>query len=215
MRRITSSSRLSDGSGDFDIMSDSNMDELGKAIDEHAVILGRLAIAWNQINPVLCNLFLDIAHPANQAMGRAIWNAILNDRAQRGMLAAAVEASATLPKGYKARIAWGLGEILALENQRDTALHSPYVPDEMNGVLKMSAFHQTGHNRAVQLRYADLGDLFHANATDMLDLAQYFAFLIDRLDSADESKPWPQKPSLRRKRPPKTPAEQSQKTTQK
>lgn len=207
MRRKMSSRVLS--AGDFD-MADTN-NELGDQIDGLAVILGRLAIAWNTI-PLCCgSLFIILAHPDNSKLGWAIWNAVANDRMQRKVLEAAVEAAPNATAPLKKRVRWAMGEITSLESQRDTALHAPYLRMPAG---RLGPLHHTGHLRAVQLKYADLESMLHSNAIDMIDLSLFVSSLAVRL-GANDGTPWPQKPSLQRLKPPKTPEEPNQKNAPK
>jgi hypothetical protein len=92
----------------------------------YVIALGELVIAWNSLQENLADLFWVITGVSNGAIPLAIWHSTNNDRAQRQMLRAAVEAAFAKEKKIKDDILWLVDRANALADQRNDAIHSPF-----------------------------------------------------------------------------------------
>jgi tRNA A-37 threonylcarbamoyl transferase component Bud32 len=103
-------------------------------------------------------LFADVMMRNTPIVGMSVWHATYNDRTQRDMLSAAVNA---LPKEYlRERIAdeirWLLTESEKLAERRNTALHSPLVFVIYADHYELMPMHFFGNPRAKKLAKKDL-----------------------------------------------------------
>lgn len=110
-----------------------NNDTTRKKYLEYATAVGKVAHAWNTFQERLGALLTAILPQTDAAVLLAMWYSEPNDRAQRRMLRAAIEAGAfdptarakMFPKHAKDDIIWMLDEADKLGQRRDQAVHAP------------------------------------------------------------------------------------------
>ncbi len=99
--------------------------------NEYVAALGKVAYSWNYLQETLGQMFATVMRPALTPTILAVWFSEPNDRAQRRMLKAAIEAGALfgwphkIPDCAKADILWLLKEANELSARRDEAVHAP------------------------------------------------------------------------------------------
>src|SRR5665213_1757972 len=104
--------------------------ELTAAFELYAVAVGRVAHAWNYLQEKFALLFVEVTG-ADRTLALAVWYSVSNDRTQRGMLKAAINAgperkweSAHL-SGVRSGLLWLLSEAETLGDARNDAIHAP------------------------------------------------------------------------------------------
>jgi hypothetical protein len=183
---------------------DSSTRFTSNAFRPYALLIGQIALAWNDLQEGLGDLFAAIALGAEDLQMTAIWQSAKADRAKRDMLkAAAAEMSfETVRRHPKLEddISWILARMEGLENSRNNAIHSPLISrdgpiwaafEKEPGVQPNDA---TGNTRALQLQGKDLLREFR-NCRDLaLVLGDYVGAITDALWSKRTA--WPERPSL-------------------
>ena len=102
--------------------------EFDEAFRHVAAEIGFLARAWNALHNNLATVFAVLVTPSNINIPLAVWNSTSNDRAQRGMLRAALlswrahNRDSAIVVG---EITWLLNQCDSLSDKRNDALHSP------------------------------------------------------------------------------------------
>ncbi len=102
----------------------------------YVIALGQVALAWNDLQESLAELFWttmnnDIPQPGDAFDYQAlhVWHSIKSDRSQREMLKAAVDSSS--PKWsrteFRKDVKWLLKEATKIEDARNDAVHSPLI----------------------------------------------------------------------------------------
>src|SRR6267378_967599 len=59
--------------------------------DEHALAIGRIAMAWNELHEHLAEIFGFMFEESDYGLALTSWHALVNDNAQREMLRAVAE----------------------------------------------------------------------------------------------------------------------------
>jgi len=131
---------------------------------EYRAQVGLVADSWNTLQETLGRLFAAILSSVPPNVSLAIWYSEPNDRAQRRLLRAAVNAGALdhtkhaqkLPPSGKDDLLWLLNGADKLGARRDQALHTPVTFDlDVEKVAIIAAYFQ-GNPLAAQLRGKDL-----------------------------------------------------------
>jgi hypothetical protein len=109
--------------------------QIEKAFAPYALEIGQLARAWNALHDTLGRIFSQIVSPGNYNISGAIWYSTPSDAAQRKMLKAAYLAwgaidTKTHPRA-KEDIKWLIGQVQALADQRNDAIHAPHISREI------------------------------------------------------------------------------------
>jgi len=126
-----------------------------QSLDRHAMLVGRVAMRWAELHAHLGQLFTTIVSPSNVEIGEAAWNSLKVDRAQRDMLEAV--AKVTLRNSpVLEEIQWALGQILPLEDSRNTAIHAPYIVSPGRKMATVMPWTKSGNQRAAKLAGRDL-----------------------------------------------------------
>lgn len=130
-----------------------------KSFRPYATAIGQAALAWNELQETLGNLFNIVVSKEADGLGIALtlWHAIDSDRAQRKMLKDALERITHFRRITPAQagaIGWLLSEANKLSDARNDIIHSPLqsITDSENAKLveiKPRSF--TGHPRARKL----------------------------------------------------------------
>jgi hypothetical protein len=103
-----------------------------------ALEIGKLVIEWNSLQENLLLIFCEIVTHKVGGPATAVWHSTTNDRAQREMLRAAIETNfiqSQVQKTYPHKISqelkdeydWLLSQANTLANQRNNAIHSPFI----------------------------------------------------------------------------------------
>ncbi len=131
--------------------------------DVHAVAIGRIAIAWNELHEHLAEIFGTLFEEADYGLALTAWHSLVNDAAQREMLRSVAGAKLGRDsKGYK-EINWSLEQIKQqIANQRNTGIHMPLMlftdmsNPEQPGEPQMLPLSLFGNRRAFSMSGKDL-----------------------------------------------------------
>lgn len=189
----------------------------------YVMAIGQIALAWNDLHESIGVLFNSITTIATDDKVQAAFQAIDSDRLKRKMLKAAFSQldakEIRLNPTAVDDIKWACGQIDALEEARNNAIHSPLhmfvFSREFNlphGVLPNDVY---GNTRAAKLRNKDL-------LTEYRYVRDATIVLRDFIDGIEESWNWtyrrssapvrPQLPNRGQKNP--RPTKRSDRTTQ-
>jgi hypothetical protein len=167
---------------------------------EYCSQVGLVAQSWNGLQESLGRLFASILSSVPPKVSLAIWYSEPNDRAQRRLLRAAVNAGALdhtkhaqkLPPSAKDDLLWLLNEADKLGARRDQALHAPVTFDPNAEKMAIIAAYFQGNPLAEQLRDKDLVREFELS-TRRVHLLTFFAMKF--YGALEEQQiPWPDKP---------------------
>jgi hypothetical protein len=175
----------------------------------YVTALGQFALAWNELQASLCELFSIVALERPPLAGEMvnytptyIWHSIKSDRAQREMLEAAIKHS-RLSNGNNLSQdgLWLAGRVGSLEDRRNDILHSPLIPLSIGKDSTKIVPNKFGKNpRAEKLdTAADLLEEIQSARDNATLLSDYAQRLVAALLNAGA--PWPNKPSLQGRRP--------------
>jgi hypothetical protein len=168
---------------------------------EYRSQVGFVATSWNVLQESLGALFASVLSNIHVHVALAIWYSEPNDRAQRRLLRAAINAGALdhtkqaskLPPHAKDDLLWLLESADTLGSRRDQALHAPVTFDlsDAENLSMMAAYFQ-GNPLAAQLRGKDLIQEFSLS----IRRANMFTLYIRKICGALEEQaiPWPDKP---------------------
>ena len=169
----------------------------------YVTALGRFALAWNELQAKLCDLFSIVALDRAPRIGDMInyvpthiWHAIRSDRSQRDMLEAAIMHSKIATGPELQEHGKCLCEMVAnLENRRNDILHSPLIQWQKGAAETKIIPNVFGKNpRALQL--ASVEDVLEeiTSATNYaIELSAYALGILAAL--LGPSAPWPSKPA--------------------
>jgi len=168
---------------------------------EYRAQVGLVASSWNNLQESLGSLFASVLSTVPIHVSFAIWYSEPNDRAQRRLLRAAINAGALdhtkqaskLPPSAKDDLLWLLEAADKLGVRRDQALHAPVTFDlsDLENVAMMAAYFQ-GNPLATQLRGKDLIQEFELSTRRAHMLSLYAAKIRGAL--VEQGIPWPDKP---------------------
>jgi hypothetical protein len=189
------------------------MTEIRQRFSEHLRALGQVAHSWNYLQEQLGALFAIVLADTHNPVSLAIWYSEPNDRAQRRLLRAAINAGALdhirepkrLPASAKDDLLWLLSEADKLGARRDQALHAPvalgFGPE---GADFMAAFFQ-GNPLAEHLRNKNLMEEYEVSAMRAGVLSSFVSMIALAITSKNAPQPWPDKrPSLSRETLPRS-----------
>jgi hypothetical protein len=177
---------------------------------EYLIAVGRVAHDWNHLQETLGKLFASVILDSHDITLLAVWYSEQNDRAQRRMLRAAINAGAIqkrkpAPPGATEDILWLLEEADKLGARRDEALHAPFqIRLEEGGTPYVIAADFQGNPIARRMKEKTIMSELSLSAWRARQLRGY----VETIDRAlkDSQSPWPDKrPSLSREthhRPP-------------
>jgi hypothetical protein len=175
-------------------------DDLVKAkMEPYLIALGKVAHAWNYLQEALGQLFCAVTGLESDNTGQAIWHSVTNDRAQRDMLRAAINATghkrlnSDLPKA-KDDINWLLDKANTVAEQRNNAVHGPMGLSIGSKEIELTPLAHYGHPRAVKLVGKDILTEF-AWYEQYADTLTRFARWM-RTAIATDGVPWPDRPQM-------------------
>jgi hypothetical protein len=172
-----------------------------RAFAPYAVEIGHLARSWNQLQETLCLIFTRVVRADNANIGQAVWYALRSDLTQRDVLKAACKALGAVdtrkrPTAVK-DIEWILKNTAGLSDQRNTAVHLPFMIGRDTVTKEMVVMpHFFSNNRFSQgLKDKDdvLKELFYCRV--QIDCLKDYALAI-WFALGHPERQWPSKPSL-------------------
>jgi hypothetical protein len=174
-------------------------DGLNVKIQPYVMALGKVAHAWNYLQEALGQLFCAVTGLESDNTGQAIWHSTPNDRAQREMLKAAINASnhrrltKDLPKA-KDDIPWLLNQADKLAEDRNNAVHAPMAVTTDGKTVEIIPAAYYGNPRARKLAGKDILAEFewYEHRADTLTR---FARAIRTAITTDAA-PWPDRPQM-------------------
>src|SRR5947207_4845769 len=103
--------------------------ELDAAFEPYVAAIGKVAYAWNYLHERLAEIFAVVMRPCSSDVSLAVWYSIKNDRSQRSILSAALNASAKdtwrpAPTVHD-DLVWLLTKTNDLGDARDNVIHAP------------------------------------------------------------------------------------------
>ena len=183
---------------------DSSTRFTSQAFRPYALLIGQVALAWNDLQESLGDLFAGIMLGADESQATAVWQSAKADRAKREMLKAAMKEMSfeTIKHHLKleVEIEWILSRLQTLEDLRNNAVHSPLISRDsplwaaLEKPMGIQPNDSTGNTRALQLKGKDLLREFRYCRDFSLVLGDYVAAINDALWS--KRTPWPDRPPL-------------------
>jgi len=184
-------------------MAKSNRTKFGKSLSAkqfevkfrpYAIGIGNVVLSWNRLQDTLGLLFWWFSGRRSDMVMLKLWHTSNNDRAQRGLLRALIEAvpETAFDSRSQARadIIWLLGKADHFSEGRNDAIHSPYEFDYQT--LRIGVDGRFLNPKAEKLAGKNLLDEFkmYANRADAM---RGFALLIYQAIIFSEQ-PWPERP---------------------
>ncbi len=174
-------------------------DELAmrRKFGEYLIAVGRVAHEWNYLQELLGKLFASVISGSHDIILLAVWYSEQNDRAQRRLLRAAINAEAlqthkSAPPSATEDILWVLEEADKLGARRDEALHAPFaIRLEEGGSPDVIAAYFQGNPLARRLKGKDIMSDLALSAWRAAQLRSY----VEAIDRAlkEIEPPWPDK----------------------
>jgi hypothetical protein len=163
--------------------------------------LGQLTLEWNGLHETLAMLFCLVMGGGFVGKFLAIWHALKVDRAQRGILLAAVKSDADFSDARRNRliedISWICAQADVVEEARNNALHSPLFGLRSPEDFAVVPITGLGHIRAQKLsRELSQRKGLLAEFRWCRDAAHILNKFSSDLDLAlrDSQNPWPDRP---------------------
>lgn len=158
-----------------------NTEDFVRRFDEYVSAVGKVAHAWNYLQEGLGQMFSVLMRPAPEGVSLAVWHSQQNDRAQRRMFRAAINAgvlkhvSVTLPDSAEDDLLWLLKEADDLSARRDEAIHAPcsIVTGEGGAELSAAAAFYWGNPLAQRLVGKNLIEEFELSEWRASELIRY------------------------------------------
>jgi hypothetical protein len=173
--------------------------ERKKLFRPYANEIGWIVYEWNRLQENLGELFATLVKPKHHSLGIGIWHSVSNDRAQRKMLRKALSALEKKLKFPEAAedIRWILSNADDLAEQRNDAVHSPFVfaIDAGTDTLTLMPLYFLGNPRAANLQNKDLLKEFASYRERASVLASFAERLRIALSHPDHFK-MPERPAL-------------------
>jgi hypothetical protein len=166
---------------------------------EHAALVGKIAILWNELHERYGIAFGKIVNPGNFEMGLNIWQAVWNDRAKRSMLLAAINTLDTKVHGrFVTEMTWAINKTDSLEDNRDTAVHAPYITSHNEGRFRIISSDGLRHRRAEKLSGKDVKLELESYEANLRAIMEFIGGLGVHFDWPEAKFAWPERPSMPR-----------------
>ncbi|MGX1199324.1 hypothetical protein [Parvibaculum sp. MBR-TMA-1.3b-4.2] len=171
-------------------------EEIEATYNEYVNALGRVAHSWNNLQEQLAFLFACVTGMDN-SVAYAIWYSTNNDRAQREMLRAAVNAKSEYwehPEYVGEGLTWLINKANSLADQRNDAIHAPCSMAAGYDGLEIAPFYFYGNPRAMKLKDKDVVRHFkwyEAYADTLSEYAKEVSIFMDGRPGS-----WPEKPTM-------------------
>jgi hypothetical protein len=171
--------------------------EIDKLTRPVALELGKLCIAWNRLHEKLSNLFESIVDTKTREVPKAIWHSSKSDLAQREMILAASGERFKRDAIKRTDIACLIGQIGALSNGRNDAIHAPFgaITDTQGTKIVALGFPISMSNRSIKLQNKDLAEDFKRQRIRIDQFAKLTKTLCLALHPSGRF-PWPHKHPL-------------------
>jgi hypothetical protein len=135
-------------------------DAVDAKMKPYVMALGKVAHAWNYLQEALGQLFCSVTGMDNH-MGQTVWHSVTSDRAQRGLLRAAIMAAThkRLTSDFptaKEDILWLLDKADRVGEQRNNAVHAPMATSINNRDIELIPMFYHGNPRAHKLVGKDI-----------------------------------------------------------
>jgi hypothetical protein len=160
----------------------------------YAIEIGLVVHSWNRLQEVLGRIFWGVTRMDGMISAR-IWYSQNDDRAQRRLLASAIEGARqirTITPELACEITWILEKCNTLAGRRNATIHSPFAFDPASQTF--GGAHHFGNPNAAKLKGKDLIKEFRWYRSWADELADYG----ERVDFAvrDPGTPLPDRPRL-------------------
>jgi len=172
--------------------------------DKHAVAIGRIAMAWNELHENLAEFFGQLFEEADYGLALTSWHALVSDNAQREMLRAVAEVKlGNESKAYK-ELYWSLKQIKKqISNLRNTGVHMPLMSftdlasdDRTHQILPLSMF---GNRKAIAMETSgkDILKEYADYERQIRNIGSYcFAIMFNVSPRRAGPEKWPGRPNL-------------------
>jgi hypothetical protein len=178
------------------------------AFRPHALAIGQIALAWNELHEVLCAFFASMTATIDEWKIEAAWQSLPSDRAKRGMLKAVFNNLSGEDRRRNPRaqedMKWLLNQLDRAEEDRNNAVHAPLIMfttpiweslGKRIGVVQPDDVRE--NKRAVNLSNKNLLDEYR-NVRDEIIILRCFAEAIEDAWcwSGKQTRTWPDRPRL-------------------
>jgi hypothetical protein len=175
------------------------VEHLKDRFSEYLTHVGQVAHGWNSLQESLGMIFMTVLSGTDPQVSVAIWYSQPNDRAQRRLLRAAIDANAMsfielpaqLPERAKKDVCWLLARADELALRRDHALHLPVDMDFSANKGQIVAAYYQGNPIAWSLRGKNLIEEFDLSIRTSTVLLEYSTAIL--LALTEQGRPWPDK----------------------
>ena len=172
--------------------------------DAHALAIGRIVMAWNELQETLGETFAGLFDDESWTSALSAWHALESDRAQRQMLRAVAEDRLQQDGKGLSELKWLIGQIdQMISQQRNIGIHAPLMSyTNLDGVHSIMPFAMFGNRKAMAL--VDVNILLeYAHYEQQIRKLLTFAIAIQFNLSMDEDHPatWPERPKLTSRAP--------------
>jgi hypothetical protein len=183
-----------------------------KARDAHALAIGKIAMAWNEYQATLGEMYADMFTRANWNFALASWYAIPSDKTQRDMLRSVVAYKFQPSSPEFSELNWLISKTDEIvSGQRNIGLHTRLfsVPDLSGGHVIVPV----AHNDRVAKAFENT-DILKEYAHYEVQIRQMLTFAIGMQAVLSPrrkgEKKWPARPTLSKRSPPPQPTKSSQ-----
>jgi hypothetical protein len=169
------------------------------AREEHALAIGKIAMAWNEFHELLGVLFASLFTKSHYVTTLAIWHCLDNDRTQRKLLRAAAETHLHWNKKGLEELLWLLNKTdHILSNQRNVGIHAPLnALFERDGEQFLFPVPGPGNRNAKQLDgLVVLKEFAHYEQQIVQMKAFAYSLRFKLSDGKHTDDPWPERPHL-------------------
>lgn len=175
-----------------------------KLFRPYALEIGKLALAWNRLQEHLALLFSTALGSGDTILlAYRVWHSSQSDRAQREMLRAAAEVTfdkeePPWPRALQDTL-WLLDKAQSLADQRNDALHSPFILGHSATAVSVRPASFLGHPRARKLQGKDvLAELkWYTQRARILGAFAYGMFYALKIaPMMHQPHAWPDRPQL-------------------
>jgi hypothetical protein len=167
--------------------------------DQHALLIGRIAMTWNILHENLATLFGALFEHKDLKLALASWHSQVNDAAQREMLRAVAETKfGPDAKAYE-EINWILEKIKQqIANQRNIGIHMPvmFLTHVQSQEPAAMPLYFSGNRRANTMHGKDLLKEYQHYEGQIDKLNNYLLAIDWNLTHPTLQKPWPDRPRL-------------------
>jgi hypothetical protein len=191
-------------------MSESKSSEHQKLWNEHAMAVGKIAMAWNSLQETLAEVFADIFTRSEWKLAIAAWHSLTSDVAQQEMLRAVAKEKFGPDSRSYSEISWLLEKLKQhSSHQRNFGVHTPFmILHKLDQSVHVLPHTHTGNRKAAALATSGKDVLkefaeYEQEIRKLVSFAMGIKYNISPVRSGPES--WPERPQLRSRAPSLTP----------